>query len=171
MILFPALLQPFPLVTPQNNVVDKIGCGTGCQIRFQQLSPMEMMEDGWRKVKVRSSTFIWDYETNQFEQKSFRGEVGSGVSESWNYANCQKQLFTRRSKNYSSIPPLGASGGMDFLVFKAGKPIFETVFGSPFQQWAVMCPLTATAKEGNEYLNDLSDKWKEILKDIRRINP
>ena len=131
---------------------------------------MEEIDDGWRKVKVRSTTFIWDYETNQFEQKSFRGKVGSGVTESWNYANCQKKLFTRRLENYSSEPPLAESGGIDLLVFKDGKPIFETVFGSPFQQWAVMCPHTETAKEGNEYLNGLGDHWKEILKKIIRKN-
>ena len=168
MISLLALLQPFPLVIPQNNVVERIGCGTGCQIRFQQLSPMEEIDDGWRKLKVRNTMFIWDYETNQFEQKSFRGKVGSGVSESWNYANCQKKLFTRRSENYSSEPPLGESGGFDFLVFEDGKPIFETVSGSPFQQWAVMCPHTEAAKEGNEYLNGLADHWKEILKEIRK---
>ena len=170
MIPLLALLQPFSLVIPQNNVVERIGCGTGCQIRFEQLSPMEEIDDGWRKVKVRRTTFIWDYETNQFEQKSFRGKVGSGVSESWNYANCQKKLFTRRLENYSSEPPLAESGGIDLLVFKDGKPIFETVFGSPFQQWAVMCPHTETAKEGNEYLNGLADQWKEILKEIRKKN-
>lgn len=131
---------------------------------------MEEIDNGWRKVKVRSTTFIWDYETNQFEQKSFRGEVGSGVSESWNYANCQKKLFTSRLENYSSEPPLGESGGIDLLVFEDGKPIFETVFGSPFQQWAVMCPHTETAKEGNQYLNDHAGHWKEILKKIRRKN-
>ena len=131
---------------------------------------MEEIDYGWRKVKVRSTTFIWDYETNQFEQKSFRGKVGSGVSESWNYANCQKKLFTRRLENYSSEPPLAESSGIDLLVFKDGKPIFETVFGSPFQQWAVMCPHTETAKEGNEYIKGLSDKWKEILKEIRKKN-
>ena len=131
---------------------------------------MEEIDDGWRKVKVRRTTFIWDYETNQFEQKSFRGEVGSGVSESWNYANCQKKLFTSRLENYSSEPPLGESGGIDLLVFEDGKPIFETVFGSPFQQWAVMCPHTETAKEGNQYLNDHAGHWKEILKKIRRKN-
>ena len=131
---------------------------------------MEEIDDGWRKVKVKSATFIWDYETNQFEQKSFRGKVGSGVSESWNYANCQKKLFTRRSENYSSEPPLGKGGGIDFLVFKDGKPVYGTVFGSPFQQWAVMCPHTKTAKKGNEYLNDLADQWKEILKEIRKKN-
>lgn len=131
---------------------------------------MEEIDDGWRKVKVRRTTFIWDYETNQFEQKSFRGKVGSGVTESWNYANCQKKLFTRRLENYSSEPPLAESGGIDLLVFKDGKPIFETVFGSPFQQWAVMCPHTETAKEGNQYLNGLGNHWKEILKKIRRKN-
>ena len=131
---------------------------------------MEEIDDGWRKVKVRKTTFIWDYDTNQFEQKSFRGKVGSGVSESWNYANCQKKLFTRRSENYSSQPPLGASGGADFLVFEAGKPIFETVFGSPFQQWAVMCPHKETAEKGNDYLNGLADQWKEILNEIRNKN-
>ena len=170
MISLLALVQPFSLVIPQNNVVERIGCGTGCHIKFKQLSPMEEIDDGWRKVKVRSTTFIWDYETNQFEMKSFRGKVGSGVSESWNYANCQKKLFTRRTENYSSQPPLGVSGGIDFLVFENGKPIFETVIGSPFQQWAVMCPNTETAKEGNEYLNGLADKWKEILKEIRKKN-
>ena len=131
---------------------------------------MEEIDDGWRKLKVRSTTFIWDYETNQFVQKSLRGKVGSGVSESWNYANCQKKLFTRRSENYSSEPPLGESGGIDFLVFEDGKPIYQTVFGSPFQQWAAMCPNTESAKEGNKYLNGLAEHWKEILKKIRRKN-
>ena len=114
--------------------------------------------------------FIWDYETNQLEQKAFRGKVGSGVSDGWNYANCQKKLFTRRSENYSSEPPVGVSGGINSLVFDAGKPIFATVVGSPFQQWAVMCPHTETAKEGNEYLSGLADQWKQILKEIRKKN-
>ena len=170
MISFLALLQPLILGIPQNNVYERIGCGTGCHIRFQQLSPMEDIGDGWRKVKVKSTMFIWDYKTKQFEQKSFRGKVGSGVSESWNYANCQKKLFTRISENYSSEPPLGKSGGIDFLVFENGKPIFETVSGSPFQQWAVMCPHTEAAKEGNEYLNGLENQWKEILKKMRKEN-
>ena len=112
--------------------------------------------------------FIWDYKTNQFEQKSLSGKVGSGVSENWNYANCQKKLFTRRLENYSSEPTLGESDRDDFLVFKDGKPIFETVFGSPYQQWAVMCPHTESAKEGNEYLNSLADQWEEFLKEIRK---
>ena len=112
--------------------------------------------------------FIWNYETNQLEQKSFRGKVGSGVSDGWNYANCQKKLFTRRSENYSSEPPLGTSGGINSLVFDAGKPVFATVAGSPFQQWSVMCPHTQTAKEGNEYLNGLADQWKQILKEMRK---
>ena len=170
MIPLLALLQSFPLVVPQTNVVERIGCGTGCQIRFQQLAPMEEIGDGWRKVKVRSTMFIWDYETNQLEQKSFRGKVGSGVSDGWNYANCQKKLFTRRSENYSSEPPVGVSGGINSLVFDAGKPVFATVSGSPFQQWSVMCPHTETAKEGNEYLNGLADQWKQILKEIRKKN-
>ena len=131
---------------------------------------MEEIDDGWRKLKVRSTTFIWDYETNQFVQKSLRGKVGSGVSESWNYANCQKKLFTRRSENHSSEPPLGESGGIDLLVFEDGKPIFETVSGSPFQQWAVMCPHTEAAKEGNKYLNGLANQWKEILKELKKKN-
>ena len=114
--------------------------------------------------------FIWDYETNQLEQKSFRGKVGSGVSDGWNYANCQKKLFTRRSENYSSEPPVGASGGINSLVFDAGRPIHETVAGSPFQQWSVMCPHTETAKEGNEYLNGLADQWKQILKELKKEN-
>ena len=170
MISILALLQPLPFVIPQNNVYERISCGTGCHIRFEQLSPMEEIDDGWRKVKVKNTTFIWDYETNKFEQKSFRGKVGSGVSESWNYANCQKKLFTRRSENYSSEPPLGKSGGIDFLVLKDGKPIYGTVFGSPFQQWAVMCPHTKTAKEGNAYINGIADQLKEILKEIRKKN-
>ena len=78
MIPLLALLQSFPLVVPQTNVVERIGCGTGCQIRFQQLSPMEEIADGWMKVKIRSIMFIWDYETKWFEKKAFRGKVGRG---------------------------------------------------------------------------------------------
>ena len=81
-----------------------------------------------------------------------------------------KETFTRRSENYSSEPLLVKSGGIDFLVFEDGKPIFETVSGSPFQQWAVMCPHTEAAKKGNEYLNGLENKWKEILKKMRKEN-
>tara|TARA_Y100001968_G_C19295260_1_gene686286 strand:- start:547 stop:846 length:300 start_codon:yes stop_codon:yes gene_type:complete len=91
-----------------------------------------------------------------------------GVSDGWNYANCETKLFTRRSENYSSEPSLGLSGGINFLVFDAGRPIHETLAGSPFQQWSVMCPQTKTAKEGNEYLNRLAGQWKEILKEIKK---
>ena len=50
-------------VVPQTNVVEKIGdfkCGNGCkyQIRFEQLSPMEEIGGGWRKVKLIKRTFF-----------------------------------------------------------------------------------------------------------------
>ena len=72
------------------------------------------------------------------------------------------------SQEISSEPPVGASGGINSLVFDAGTAVFATVAGSPFQQWAVMCPHTETAKEGNEYLNGLADQWKEILKELKK---
>ena len=60
--------------------------------------------------------------------------------------------------------------GLDSLVFDAGRPIHETIAGSTFQQWLVMCPHTEIAKKGNEYLNGLAYHWKEIFQEIRKKN-
>ena len=98
-------------------MVEKIGdfrCGNGCkyQIRFEQLSPMEEIGGGWRKVKLIKRTFFWNHELQKFEKKGFRDPPKhpfAGSWRGWNYANCTSNQFTFGSVNYlvEPSPPIG----------------------------------------------------------------
>tara|TARA_Y100001968_G_scaffold80168_1_gene71353 strand:- start:217 stop:741 length:525 start_codon:yes stop_codon:yes gene_type:complete len=162
-----ALLQSVPFVVPQNNIVQKIGCGFGCHYEIKQLTPMVQMDNGWRKVKVKYMTYFWNYEKKEYEQRGFSNSLGNGVWQTWNYSNCKKELFTQRSKEFfSALPePNKNIGERNQIVFNKGKPIFSSAAGSPFQKWQAMCPKTKSAKEGNQYIKKLWDSLIDSSKD------
>ena len=137
-------------VVPQTNVVEKIGdfrCGNGCkyQMRFEQLSPMEEIGNGWRKVKLIKRTFFWNHELQKFEQKGFRDTPKhpfAGSWRGWNYANCTTKQFTFRSVNYSVEPPPPVGSERNPFVVLNSSPVSSTESGSAFEQWRSMCPET-----------------------------
>ena len=69
---FIAITQPSDFFVPQVNVVDYIGCGTGCRIYFEQLSPVEELSMGWKRVKIASRMFLYNRDLEKFEQREFR---------------------------------------------------------------------------------------------------
>ncbi len=99
------LTLPFIVITPptdfyvtQTNVVDYIGCGTGCRIYFEQLSPVEELSLGWKRVKIAKRMFLYNRDLEKFEQRGFRQpEPSTGKSIGWNYANCSSEKFVYRS--------------------------------------------------------------------------
>ena len=44
---------------PQDQIIPRIGCGTGCHIEIEQLSQPEELPSGWRRVRVRRKSWIW----------------------------------------------------------------------------------------------------------------
>ena len=46
------------LMVPQDDVLPVYGCGAGCRIEVEQLSPVEDFGNGWRKVKVEKLSLI-----------------------------------------------------------------------------------------------------------------
>ena len=57
------------MMVPQDDVLPVYGCGAGCRIEVEQLSPVEDFGNGWRKVKVEKTTWIqvWNEETQRPE--------------------------------------------------------------------------------------------------------
>ena len=145
-----SLIASILSVVPQTNVVEKIGdfkCGNGCkyQIRFEQLSPMEEIGNGWRKVKLIKRTFFWNHELQKFEQKGFRDppkHPHAGSWRGWNYANCTTKQFTFRSVNYSVEPPPPVSSERNSFVVLNSSPVSSTESSSAFEQWRAMCQAT-----------------------------
>jgi len=137
-------------VVPQTNVVEKIGdfkCGNGCkyQIRFEQLSPMEEIGNGWRKVKLIKRTFFWNHELQKYEQKGFRDPQKhpfAGSWKGWNYANCTINQFTFRSVNYSVEPSSPVRLERNSSVVWNSSPLSSPESGSAFEQWRAMYPET-----------------------------
>ena len=103
-LLFAAALQSE--IVLQTNVIEKVSCGAGCHYKIEQLTNMVEIGDGWRKIKVKSTPYIWKNAT-VLEQRApvFDSLIGSGVSTSWSYSNCQTNIFTTRSKEYFAPPP------------------------------------------------------------------
>ena len=137
--------RPF---TPQDQVIPRIGCGTGCHIEIEQLSQPEELPSGWRRVRVRRKSWIYNYETKEKEQIGFR-DKSDGITEGWNYAHCKNEQFVftiTPDLKHQKIKDVYHKGGQD-----NGEPKFQTVYGNPFEQWAKLCPVEA--KPGVAYLN------------------
>ena len=149
--------------------MERIGCGAGCHIKFEQLTPMEEIGDGWRKVKVKGIPYLWNPKTDQLEQRVYRAKLGSGVSRKWNYSNCKTQIFTQRSKEYFSPPPFPPEEKWERnqeVFLKDGKPNSITSNGNPFQQWAKMCP--KESKAGRLYIQEQHDSFLKFLNENGR---
>ena len=126
------------MIVAQSNVIQREPCGTSCHSKIRQLTPMEEIGNGWRKVKVKKTSYLWNHATKELEQRGFRQLLGSGVYTGWNYAHCKKKLFSFRSKNYFSAPPPPADETSASLrgtknVFYNGYPKNSTSLGFLYQ--------------------------------------
>ena len=165
-LLFAAALQSE--IVLQTNVIEKVSCGAGCHYKIEQLTNMVEIGDGWRKIKVKSTPYIWKNAT-VLEQRApvFDSPIGSGVSTSWSYSNCQTNIFTTRSKEYFAPPPSPPDEKWErnsSAFTSSGKPNFYGVNGSIFQRWRAMCPETEAARKGTQ---DMRDWWDSLINSIR----
>ena len=166
-LLFAAALQSE--IVLQTNVIEKFSCGAGCHKKVEQLTPMVDLGDGWRKVKIKSTTYIYNLAAQKLEQRT-RNPFHSGISTKWNYSNCKTKIFTQRSKEYFAAPPAPEAryerNQNAFL--SDGKPNFYSVNGSVFQRWRAMCPETAAAKKGTEEVRAWWDNVINMLKNRQK---
>ena len=59
-LLFAAALQSE--IVLQTNVIEKFSCGAGCHKKVEQLTNMVDIGDGWRKIKVKRTPYMWTRE-------------------------------------------------------------------------------------------------------------
>ena len=172
---FIAITQPSDFFVPQTNVIDYIGCGTGCRIYFEQLSPVEELSLGWKRVKIAKRMFLYNRDLEKFEQRGFRQpEPSTGKSIGWNYANCSSEKFVYRSfdhKDFASWFRHLKDNDVQNVYYpkgdqKQGQPVYETVTGSPFQQWSKLCP--NEAKRGYRFIEKGNKALRLMIKMINQ---
>ena len=56
-------------MVPQDDALSVYGCGAGCRVEVEQLSPVEDMDNGCRKVKVEKIIWVrkWNEDTQRTE--------------------------------------------------------------------------------------------------------
>ena len=124
--------------------------------------------DGWRKIKVKSTPYIWMTATELVQRAPYPDSpIGTGGITSWSYSNCQTNIFTTRSKEYFAAPPAPEEKWErnSSAFTSSGKPNFYSVNGSIFQRWRAMCPETESAKQGTQDMRDWWDGVINMLKD------
>ena len=161
-LLFAAALQSE--IVLQTNIYEKISCGSGCHRKVEQLTPMVEIGDGWRKIKVKHTSYLYHLERG-WEQKSHGGKIGSGVGEHWNYSNCKTNIFTARRKEYFSPPPPSkVEWEVDQnAILSNGMPNFYSKNGSVFQRWRAMCRDTEAARKGTE---EIRAWWDRVINSL-----
>ena len=165
-LLFAAALQSE--IVLQTNVFEKFSCGAGCHKKVEQLTNMVEIGDGWRKIKVKRTPYMWTREGG-LEQRApvFDSPIGTGGTTSWNYSYCKTNIFTNRRREYFAAPPAPDAnrGERNLSAFtSSGKPNFFSKNGSVFQRWRAMCPETEAARKGTE---DMRKWWDSLINSIR----
>ena len=125
--------------TPEFSIPSRTGCGAGCHYRNKQLTSPEEHEDGWRRVKVKSEQWYWDYSTQDFIQgdpfksrleKLYPDEKFDGISTYWVYAQCNQKKVSFGHPSKARV----------FNAFrKDGNPNTGSVNGSAFDWYSGLC--------------------------------
>ena len=129
------LSTPQGLSMPQEHVLPVFGCGSRCWVETEQLSLPQRRTDGWISVEVIRKRRI----VSLGRERSIRT---IRTRRQWLFANCQEQKFGTGeiwNRNYATVQD---AFHRDFG--RLGHPKFESVYGSPFLQWAKLCPKEAT---------------------------
>lgn len=124
--------------------------GSGCHLKFTQLSSMKEIGDGWRKVKVKSEMLIYNNEKRKYEYREFgrsttpwyKGLQYDYAHLFWNYSNCRNNMFTKRFKEYSSPPPPPRDweGEINVIAHQSDKSLLSyTLNDENFHHWYAMC--------------------------------
>ena len=171
-LLFAAALQSE--IVLQTNVIEKVSCGAGCHYKIEQRTNMVEIGDGWRKIKVKSTPYIWETATELVQRAPYPDSpIGSGGSTSWSYSNCKTNIFTSRRKEYFAPPPSPPEEKWErnlSAFTSSGKPNFFSKNGSVFQRWRAMCPETEAARKGTEEVREWWDRVINMLKDGEEDN-
>ena len=145
-----------PLNVPQEHVLPIFGCGFRCQIEIEQVSLPVTRQDGWIAIEVISK-----------RSKISLGRDRSIHSErnrrQWLFANCQDKKFGISpiwNRSHATIQDVFHKDAE-----RVGHPKFEAIYGSPFLQWAKLCP-----KEATHGLRFIQRNYSPNFKPIYRKN-
>ena len=134
LLLSLVLSTPQGLSMPQEHVLPVFGCGSRCWVETEQLSLPQHRFDGWISIEViRKRRMVSLGRDRSIQTLSNQRQ--------WLIANCQDQKFGISSvwnRNYAKIQDVFHND-----VNRLGHPKFEAVYGSPFLQWAKLCPQEA----------------------------
>ena len=146
MIPLIAHLQVAPRLDLPTNFFQHVACGSHCRIFYEQLTPIQEIVDGWKKAKIKYTIYSWYPPLNEVNKSGskHKNHLKSTVGSSWLYANCEKGVFTSRSKEYFSAPPQ-LDGDESPLrihsVFDKRYKFASMAKGLRFQRWEAMCPV------------------------------
>ena len=153
------------LMTPQDDILSVYGCGVGCRVEVEQFSPVEDLDNGWRKVKVEK--IIWVQKWNEHTQRAedappmWRGADHKRIS--WFYANCSTGVFA--TADNSNMQDASSQD----LYYREGESTgelkYQTVHGNPFMQWAKLCPVAA--ERGSKIIEDNRKQLIEALQNMQ----
>ena len=121
----------------QDDIERAKGCGTGCIHRQYQLTDHEETEKGWRRVKVMSATYVFNYQTGEYEPYGSRlGLVKEpeNISIFWLFADCkEKKIAFGTNADPSQIT---RSYG---IYSSAGVPLTDTASDGLYSDWSALC--------------------------------
>ena len=153
-------------MAPQDDTLSVYGCGAGCRVEVEQFSPVEDLDNGWRKVKLEKTIWVqkWNEDTQRIEDAPpmWRGADHKRISSL--YANCSTGVFpTADNSNMQD-----ASSQDDYCREgeSAGEPKYQTVHGNPFMQWAKLCPVEA--ERGSKIIEDNRKQLIEALQSMQK---
>ena len=118
-------------------------------MQTEQLSHLEDIENGWKRVKVKRTILVnkCDYETRVCETIP-APYMEKPIFEEWIFAKCSNKKFAIGSTPYlidsRDINPFFEEGEL------AGQPNYTTASLNPFMQWAKICK-----QEAEEGWNDI----------------
>lgn len=143
----------YPLVPPRT------GCGAGCHYKNEALSMPENANNGWRKIRVKRSQYIWNYKTQKFENRTFlstlskerllklgRSEDDVGVPNTIRnvYVHCKDKKLTFSDREIARNI-LGRERNTKDTHDENDIPIIGSSQGSPFYWYQGLCQKEAQA--------------------------
>ena len=139
-------LQVSPRWDLPTNFFQQVACGSHCRIFYEQLTPIQETVNGWKKAKIKHIIYSWYSPLNEVHQSGskHKNHLKRTVGSSWLYANCEKGVFTSRSKEYfSALPQLDGDKSPLRIhsVFDKRYKFASMTKGMRFQRWEAMCPV------------------------------
>jgi len=126
----------------QDDIERAKGCGTGCVHRQYQLTDHEETEKGWRRLKVMSATYVFNYQTGEYEPYGTRRGLvkePENISIFWLFADCkEKKIAFGTNADPSRIT---RSYG---IYSSAEVPLTDTASYGIYNDWSALCSTKKT---------------------------